>query len=156
VSLSLVRLDDRLIHGQVVVGWGQAIGAHVIVLVDDHVRETEWERELYAMGVPPGMEIVFASVGEAAGALPDWARSSRRVIVVVGDVDTLIRLCQAAPDITRVNLGGIHQQAGRVQRLPYVFLTDAEAASLRQLGERVVVTAQDVPSTAPVPLEHLL
>lgn len=156
MSLSLVRLDDRLIHGQVVVGWGQAIGAHLIVLVDDHVRDSDWERELYAMGVPPGMETVFASVTEAAKSLPEWARSSRRVMVVVGDVDTLIRLCEVAPDITRVNLGGVHQRAGRVQRLPYVFLTEGEANSLRQLGTRVDVSAQDVPSTPAVALEDVL
>ena len=46
MSIVLVRVDDRLIHGQVVVGWVQALGAQRIVLVDDEVSANAWEREL--------------------------------------------------------------------------------------------------------------
>ena len=62
----LYRIDDRLIHGQVVVGWGQRLGIGFIVLVNDEVRASDWEQELYRMGVPPSIEVVFAGVAEAA------------------------------------------------------------------------------------------
>ena len=52
VTLELYRIDDRLIHGQVVVGWGQPLDVGFIVLVDDVVAASEWEQELYRMGVP--------------------------------------------------------------------------------------------------------
>ena len=68
MSLALVRLDDRLIHGQVVVGWGHALGADRILLIDDHVSSNEWERELYRVGVPPGLEVEFSSVADAPEA----------------------------------------------------------------------------------------
>jgi mannose/fructose/N-acetylgalactosamine-specific phosphotransferase system component IIB len=62
VAIELYRIDDRLIHGQVIVGWGQPMGLGFLVLVDDEVARSEWEQELYRMGVPPGLDVFFASV----------------------------------------------------------------------------------------------
>ena len=47
MPIALYRIDDRLIHGQVVVGWGQPLELRFIVLVDDDVAASEWEQELY-------------------------------------------------------------------------------------------------------------
>jgi PTS system mannose-specific IIB component/fructoselysine and glucoselysine-specific PTS system IIB component len=152
----MVRVDDRLVHGQVVVGWGRAMRLRRIALVDDAISVSDWEQELYRMGVPDGMEIEFASVAGAADAFPRWDADGDRTMVLVGDVETLTRLTAVAP-VTRVNLGGIHQAAGRRERLPYVFLSDAEAAALEALAARgVAISAQAVPTTAPVPLAEVL
>jgi len=155
VSIVLYRIDDRLIHGQVVVGWGQATDAALIVLVDDEVRESAWEQELYRMGVPAEMEVVFAGVSEAIAAVAAWERDPRKGIVLTGDIDTMAALCAGAPSVRRVNVGGIHFRAGRVERLRYVYLTAEEAAALRALAASgVEVTAQDVPTVTPVPLSQ--
>jgi len=71
MSIELYRIDDRLIHGQVVVGWGQPLHVGFIVVVDDAVRASEWEQDLYRMGVPPHIDVVFASTAEAARRLPE-------------------------------------------------------------------------------------
>jgi len=157
MSITLVRLDDRLIHGQVVVGWGNALGADKILLVDDHVAEAQWEQDLYRFGVPPRIDVEFSSVADAPAALAEVARSDKRVIVVIADVDTLIRVCKTSGVIRRVNLGGLHEREGRKQRLPYVFLSDSEGENLRMLAaEGVEVTARDVPSAKAVSLSDIL
>jgi D-glucosaminate PTS system EIIB component len=182
MSLVLFRIDDRLIHGQVVVGWGQRLGVAFIVLVDDAVRANVWEQELYRMGVPPAMDVIFASVAEATAHLAEWERDPRPGILLTGDVDTMVAVCEActagragpgargaaatppgegkaAPAAARprVNVGGVHAREGRIERLHYVFLSEEEAAKLRALAERgVEVTAQDLPSAKPVPIGALL
>ena len=157
MTLSLVRVDDRLIHGQVVVGWGKALGARALVLADDEVSANEWERDIYRVGVPPDMTVDFLSVEQAARRVPEWAASSHRTIVVLGDVAAAVRLCELAPQVKQVNLGGIHQAPGRRQRLPYVFMTESEAGALTALAARgVAITAQDVPTARAVPLTELL
>lgn len=156
MSVVLVRVDDRLIHGQVVIGWGRAIRADRIVLVDDRIAESEWEQELYRMGVPPEMEVEFADVATAGRAMGRWMSNTGRTIVLLADVAMLEALCETAPDVTDVNLGGIHHRAGRRERLPYVFLSDEEVERLRRLRARgVSITAQDVPTARPVPLAEL-
>jgi PTS system mannose-specific IIB component/fructoselysine and glucoselysine-specific PTS system IIB component len=155
MSALTVRVDDRLVHGQVVVGWGQALNLRRLVLVDDEIRASSWEQDLYRMGVPPGMELEFASVAEAGAAFPRWVAEGGRTMVILGNVDTLVRLCAAAP-VRHVNLGGVHAGEGRRQRLSYVFLTDGELGQLRALAAGgVEVSAQDVPTARPVPLTEL-
>lgn len=155
MSVALYRIDDRLIHGQVVVGWGQPLNCERIVLVDDEVRASAWEQDLYRMGVPPHVEVVFASVDEAVTQLPVWESDARTAIVLMGDLDTAAALCRRCPQVRRLNVGGIHHRAGRTERIRYVYLTDVEAATLRTIAAGgVTVTAQDVPTAAPVPLER--
>ena len=153
MSLVLARVDDRLIHGQVVVGWGKTLGIRYIVLVDDKVRASDWEQDLYRMGVPPDMDVVFASIAEAREHIAEWQADRRPGILLTADVDTMAALAANGGPIRRVNVGGVHHRPGRSERLRYVYLTDAEAALLRALAERgVEVTAQDVPTAPPVPL----
>ena len=157
MSVELYRIDDRLIHGQVVVGWGQPLDLNFIVLVDDEVACSDWEQELYRMGVPPEMEVFFDSVTSAAEHLAEYQRDGRRGLRLTGDIDTMRRLIELTNGIGAVNLGGIHHRAGRVQRLRYVFLTPDEESELRALGARGVdVTAQDVPAARPVSLGEVL
>jgi len=157
VSLVLYRIDDRLIHGQVVVGWGQRLGLAFIVLVDDAVRANVWEQELYRMGVPGAMDVVFATVAEAAPRIAEWEADARKGLLLTGDVETMVALCAAAPAVRKVNVGGIHAREGRTERLRYVFLSETEAQQLAALAARgVEVTAQDLPTAKPVPVAELL
>lgn len=152
-----MRVDDRLIHGQVVVGWARPLGIRRIVLVDDAVRASEWEQQIYRVGVPSDVAVEFASVAEAVAALPTWAQAAEAVLILVGDVETLFRMCTQAPNLVRrVNLGGLHHSDGRSRRADYVYLSANEEALLRQLaGSGVEVTAQALPSSKPLTLEDL-
>ena len=158
MSIVLYRIDDRLIHGQVVVGWGQPLDIGFIVLVDDEVARSEWEQELYRMGTPPEMDLYFHSVEDAAQALPKYLEDSRPGILLTGDIGSMLRLVrQSGGAIREVNVGGIHHRTDRKQRLRYVFLSPAEEQLLRELADTGAnVTAQDVPATHPVELNELL
>jgi PTS system mannose-specific IIB component/fructoselysine and glucoselysine-specific PTS system IIB component len=157
VGVDLYRIDDRLIHGQVVVGWGQPMNLGFIALVDDEVAASDWEQELYRMGVPPEMDVFFASVDDAAGRLDSWRADQRVGVLLTGDVRTMLRLVELSPHVRAVNLGGIHHRADRVQRLRYIYLSVEEEELLRKMAARKVeITAQDVPSARAIPLEEVL
>jgi len=156
MTLELYRIDDRLIHGQVVVGWGQPLDIGFIVLVDDLVASAEWEQDLYRMGVPPEMDLYFHSTTDAIAALPKYRSDPRPGILLTGDIATMRRLVDEG-GVTNVNVGGIHSRAGRVQRLRYVFLSPDDERALRELAAHgATVTAQDVPGARPVSLGDLL
>ena len=157
MAVELYRIDDRLIHGQVVVGWGQPLDLRFIVLVDDDVASSDWEQELYRMGVPPGMDVFFESVDGAVRRHTDFARDPRPGLVLTANIETMRRLVAQVAEIRAVNVGGVHHRAGRVQRLRYVFLSPDEEDALRAIARTgVQVTAQDVPAARPVPLEDVL
>ena len=155
MTLELYRIDDRLIHGQVVVGWGQPLDIDFIVLVDDTVATSDWEQELYRMGVPPEMDVYFHTAVDAVPALESYRADARRGLLLTGDIATMRKLVDNG-GVRAVNVGGIHSGAGRTQRLRYVFLSPDEEQQLRALGERAEVTARDVPGGDPVSLDDLL
>jgi mannose/fructose/N-acetylgalactosamine-specific phosphotransferase system component IIB len=158
MPLSLLRVDDRLVHGQVVIGWGRPLGVRFIVLVDNDVRASSWEQDLYRMAVPDDVELIFASTDEATARLAEWAADPRPGILLTADLATMAALHDAAPAVVRrVNLGGLHHRPGRVERLRYIFLADGDDALLRRsAGAGTTVSAQDLPTTAAVSLETLL
>ncbi|MBX9928154.1 MAG: PTS sugar transporter subunit IIB [Gemmatimonadaceae bacterium] len=158
MAVELFRIDDRLIHGQVVVGWGQPLDIQRIVMVDDAVAASEWERELYRMGVPEEMSVEFLTVDAALAALDAILADARRTIVLTGDVETMRRLVAgSAGRITTVNIGGLHHRSGRAPCLRYVYLTPEEREGLQAIESLgVTVTAQDVPVCDPVPLSDVL
>ena len=157
MPLVLCRVDDRLIHGQVVIGWGRPLGARRILLVDDDVAGNAWEQDLYRMAVPDGIELVFSDVAGAAERVAGWQADEVRSILLTGRVETAARLFAADPSaMHRINLGGVHHRPGRTERLPYLYLTDEEYQTLAALeAEGADVTAQDVPSATPVGLRAL-
>lgn len=158
MPIVLFRVDERLIHGQVVVGWGGPLNADRVIVVDDDLAASPWEQELYCLGVPPEIEATFASVEQARRSLADWQSDPRRTILLVRDVPTLRRLTQdGLLRGTNVNLGGIHHGAGRQRVLPYLFLSAQERSDLEWIAEHGVdVSAQDLPSSRRWPLDQLL
>jgi mannose/fructose/N-acetylgalactosamine-specific phosphotransferase system component IIB len=158
MPIVLHRVDERLIHGQVVVGWGAQLHAARIVVVDDDIAASEWEQDLYCLGLPPEIAPEFVSVVEARAQLADWRAGAERVIVLTRDVGTMAALAQGG--LLRgdeVNIGGIHHAPGRRQVLPYVFLSEVETDALRELAANgAEVSARDLPAARRVPLDQLL
>jgi len=157
MAIVLCRVDDRLIHGQVVIGWGQPLGIDLIVLVDDQVAASSWEQELYRMAVSPGIEVRFVTTAEASAQMGEWQANGRRALILTGDLDTMAALHAGNPTIVhRINLGGVHHRPGRRERLPYLYLTDEELRRLVALESRgAEVTAQDLPTSPLVSLKAL-
>ncbi len=158
MAIVLFRVDERLIHGQVVVGWGTSLHPQLIVVVDDELADSPWEQELYCLGVPPQMQASFASVADARTHLAEWQQAPTRVIVLTRDVRSMRRLLEGdvLPD-AEVNIGGLHFAPGRHAVLPYVYLSDDERQEIMRLAELgAEVSARDLPGARRVDLAHLL
>ncbi|HEY8485067.1 MAG TPA: PTS sugar transporter subunit IIB [Longimicrobiales bacterium] len=149
MPIVLYRVDERLIHGQVVVGWGMHLHPNLIVVVDDQLAESPWEQELYCLGLPPQMEARFEGVEGARARLEEWRNGQARVLLLTRDVRTMRRLAEGG--VLRgeeVNIGGIHYAPGRKAVLPYVYLSDEERTEMKRLAaEGVTISARDLPGS---------
>lgn len=152
MPIVLYRVDDRLVHGQVVIGWGRPLGARRIILVDDAVVEATWEQDLYRMAAPDGVELHFATLAEAVTELSAWEGDPRPTILLTGDLPTMAALHDAQPHLLeRINLGGIHHRPGREERLRFLYLDAEERGMIDRLrASGAVVTAQDLPTSVGV------
>ena len=158
MPILLYRVDERLIHGQVVVGWGSRLDPDRYIVVDDALAGREWEQELYRLGVPDGAEALFVDVAEARTSLGRWRESEYRMVLLTRDLETMLQLARDGLLAGEtVNLGGIHHAEGRERVLDYLYLDDRDRERIRALErEDATVTARDLPGSRPVGTGRLL
>jgi len=157
MTVVLYRVDERLIHGQVVLGWGNQLRPGRYVVVDGELAASDWEQELYRLGAGDS-EVLFASVAEARRLLSQWREDAERSILLTRDVGSMLRLARGGTlSGEKVNLGGIHHGPERVEVLSYLHLTASDQEDLATLAEEGVdVSARDLPDAHKVPLSALL
>ena len=158
MSVVLYRIDERLIHGQVVLGWGPELAPERYVVVDDELSMERWEQGLYRLALPDGVTAEFLSVEEAVRDVGSLEADPRNTVVLTRSVSAMARLGEGGLLRGReVNLGGVHYRAGRTARLPYVFLGPEEEQGLKDLQKAgAVVFARDLPASRAVGLASLI
>jgi mannose/fructose/N-acetylgalactosamine-specific phosphotransferase system component IIB len=157
VPVLLARVDDRLIHGQVVHGWARPLDADLFAIVSDELRADPERAELYLLAVPEGAEGRALSVAEALGPEFRSAAEAARTILLFADLATALRLAEGGFPLESLNIGGLHHASGKHQVLPYVFLDSGDRDALRRLaGLGVRVGAQDLPGNAAHELTALM
>lgn len=155
MSWVLHRVDDRLIHGQVVVAWGQRLSPARIWVVDDASAANDWERDLLASSAP-GVEVRVLSVEAAAAGYAAEAAAAGGAFLLVRDLATARRLVEAGATVPSFNLGGLHYAPGKSKVNEYVYLDADDRREARALLDRgVTLEVQDVPASRPQPLLEL-
>ena len=158
MAVALIRIDERLLHGQVIVGWGERLDLRWYVVADDELAEATWEQEIYAAGLPPRAEARFLTVEEAREALPSLDDRAEPGAVLTRGTEAMRRLADGGLlEGRRVNLGCLAGDPGRREALSYVHLSPGEAEDLRALARAgASVSARDVPDARSVVLEEVL
>jgi len=155
MSWALHRIDDRLIHGQVLVAWGARLDPVRIWVVDDGVAASPWERQLF-QDAAPGIEVHVVNVAEAAAAYASEAAASGHAFLLVRDLATACRLLDAGAQARDWNVGGLHYAPGKDKVNDYVYLDAADRADARALlRQGATLTVQDVPASEPASLTKL-
>jgi mannose/fructose/N-acetylgalactosamine-specific phosphotransferase system component IIB len=146
-----VRIDDRLIHGQVTVGWWQHLRYREIWVVDNVLREEAYLWDALRLAAPGGVEVRVMGVDEAAGAVTRSEVSGRGVLVLLREPEATLALVEAGVHLGRVNVGNLGSRPGSVRAILSVSLTRAQIAALDALLERgIEVFFQPAPEDARV------
>jgi PTS system mannose-specific IIB component len=155
--IALVRVDNRLLHGQILETWIPRLGIDEVVVADDEAAGSDLAQAAMTLCVPPDLPVRVVP----ARAVP-WAAlaaSPRRVLVLVRDVSSLAaaRAGGLTPALARtVNLGNVHFGPGRRPVTPSVFLAGGEVEALRALvAEGFAVEARAIPSEPPAGLADI-
>jgi mannose/fructose/N-acetylgalactosamine-specific phosphotransferase system component IIB len=157
-SVSLVRVDNRLVHGQVLEAWLPALDAQGVLVADDEAAGNVLARSAMALAIPSRIKFEVLRVQAAAEVLRPGGRgpSSPRTLVLLRDVRDAAALHDAGVPMPQLNLGNVHFAAGRKQVSPSIFLDAAELDALSRLAAQgTQVEARAVPSETPRPLEAL-
>ena len=136
MPIILARIDDRLIHGQVTVGWGMRLKPEVIVVVSDHVASSPWERDLYLATLPENITGIIAYVNEASTIINELSVDGRASYVLFESPRDAYQVVQNGACLSSINVGGMHSAKGKREVLHYLFLDEMDSFYIKALHEK--------------------
>ncbi len=144
------RVDDRLIHGQVMVGWVLPFDIHRIILINDEVACDSWKKDILLSSVysfADDVELLICSKKELSDIIVN-IENNIKTMMLVASVQDAFQICRAGVIPNAINLGGIHSSAGRTMVTSFLNLdsNDIEAIlDLKDMGIKLM--AQDLPAS---------
>ena len=150
----LYRVDDRLVHGQVVEGWVPHLRAEELAVVSDEIAGDEMRRTIMRFATPEGVELKIMTVDEAAVYLPEAEKSGKKVLLLLPGLSEARALLAKGVKIPELNIGGMHYSAGKNLSIgKAIFLNEADCAALKALSAAgVKIEGRGVPSDTPLNL----
>ena len=150
----LYRVDDRLVHGQVVEGWVPHLKAEELAVVSDEISGDEMRRAIMRFATPEGVDLKIMTVAEASAYLPEAAKSPRKVLLLLPGLAEALALSGNGLPIPSLNIGGMHYSAGKNLSIgKAIFLNDEDCAALKALSAAgIKIEGRGVPSDSPLDL----
>jgi len=156
MTLRLVRVDDRLIHGQVIAVWLRALGADTIVIADDETAADEFLAEVLELAAPPGVAVEVYPVDDAAPRIGELAEAATGTFVLMRSPATAVRLREHGVPIEVLNIGGIGAAPHRRTLYRNISASEEELAAMHRLEEMGTrVEFQIVADDSPVPFSSV-
>lgn len=150
MPFALLRIDERLIHGQVLVGWGIPLDLEFYIVVDEALASSEWEQEIWASALGDAESVEFLDVDEAVRRFDELHGRRGRGALLTRDTGTMRALAErGCLDGHAVNVGGVYAAERRKKILDYVHLSPEQIEDLQVIGRHAAVSARSLP-TAPV------
>lgn len=147
-KIVLVRIDNRLVHGQVGGPWSASLDVNVLIVVDDEVSKDPLQQRLMEfVAKSNNIRIRFFSIDEFVEAIQE-SNSHLKMFLVVRNVQTVARLVTLGIPIGDVNLGNMHYEKGKIPLSRKVYVNEDDANVLQLLLDaNVKCFVQDVPGT---------
>lgn len=155
--VTVCRVDERLLHGQVAVTWVSHIAPDAIVIANDEVVENEVAKLALKMAKPEGVKMAIRRIDEAVSLIVRPETRNTRILLLVREIKDARRIVEKCDEITYLNIGGVKPQAGVVKLTPRIALTEENLMDLRVIAEKVErLVFQVVPSEEAKDIKRIL
>ena len=161
--ITQIRVDDRLIHGQVAVVWTKELNAPLLVVANDEAAKNEITQMTLKMAVPNGMKLLIRSVEESIALLKDPRATDKRIFVIVNSVKDACTIAKNITDLEAVNVANVGRfdksdPATKVKLTSSLLLNPEELEAAKELASLpdLDVFNQVLPSNTKVNLSQLV
>ncbi|PWK79280.1 PTS system mannose-specific IIB component/fructoselysine and glucoselysine-specific PTS system IIB component [Mucilaginibacter oryzae] len=145
--IKLIRIDDRLVHGQVAFTWTPALGADCLLIANDKVAKDEFMKMTLNLAKPAGTKLLIKTVKDAANFLNDEKSRNAKVLVLTNNIKDAAALAADVPEITSINFGGLRSKEGSKLISKAVAVNDEDLIIIRQmLAKGLELEVRQVPT----------
>lgn len=146
--IKLVRIDHRLLHGQVVFAWTKSLGVSRIIVVDDDAARDEMKKMSLNLTKPSGVKLNIFSVEEVLSKMPKVEKLNENIMFIFGNTNSTLRFCKGYNKIKEINYGGIAKKDNSKQYSNAIFLNEGELQDTIELKEMGInLYMQQVPTS---------
>ena len=138
MQINHTRIDDRLIHGQIIAAWLAASQADTIVVADDKAASDSLQQTILKMAVPSRIKVVIESIEKVAKTLND-PNSKGHVLLIVRNPECAYKLIEEGVDLSVINVGNISNTkstVGRTKILQNIFVEPNDVEYLKKLNNK--------------------
>jgi len=154
-NIVLARIDDRLIHGQVMTAWMKTRPAKRILVIDDKVAADAFMIEVIELAAPTGVKVDVYSCDQAIEALKDGLDTPTILLAKVPD--TYKRLLDGGIALGEINLGGMGMAPGRKTLYKNIAASEVERSVMKGfLAQGIDIKIQIIPSENCIEISRLL
>lgn len=152
--IKMVRIDERLVHGQVALIWTRHIGADRIVVVNDKAAENPILTATLKMAAPDSVKCMVLGVEKGVELLNDPRTNQLKILVVVNNVSDAKTICQKVKDIPLLNVGNYGRVEGSTENkeklTDNLFVTDKDKEDFKEIFKTGVTTKYQIVPDQPI------
>ena len=132
----LLRIDHRLLHGQVAFSWTKSISTDCILIASDAVVQDELRMTALRVSKPNGVKLVMKNIEDSLKALNSGVTDKYKLMILCENIEDASKLAFGYDKITSINLVGIKNESGKRQISKAISVNDAEVELLKKLNEK--------------------
>lgn len=145
--LKLLRVDHRLLHGQVAFSWTQSLGTDCILIANDDVPQNDIRKTTIKLAKPQGVKLVIKNIEDSIKALQSGVTDKYKLFIVVESVKDAKALADSYPEIQQINLGGMKVREGTRNISKAINITPEEEELIKELVDKgIEVEIRQVPA----------
>lgn len=157
MNIVLTRIDDRLIHGQVMTAWVKHTKANHIIIVDDEVSQDPFMKQVLKMAAPKSVKVEILDINSAIEVLNSDKNPDDRVIILAKSPKAILSLIEKGVKITNLNIGGMGARVGRKPFYKNISVSDEDRKIFKRIVEAGTrVSVQIIPDEKEVDIEKLI
>lgn len=147
MGIVLTRIDDRLIHGQILETWVPYLNVNCVLVGNDKIAGNSFRRKLIHASVPKNIEVLFAAIGELKELLSADEISRQRILLLFNSSEDALAAVRSGVSLSEINLGNLHGSPHAASLSCSVFLHQDDIENLVALeGSGIRISVQCVPS----------
>lgn len=133
-NIKLIRIDSRLIHGQVITNWIIKIGIKGILIIDDELAIDNFMKEIYTMAAPPGIDVNVFGTQEAIIEWNDNKFGEKDLLILFKDIDNVVKMQELGFPMESIQIGGLPSGIGKKTVYKTISLGEKDFENLDKLS----------------------
>jgi fructoselysine/glucoselysine PTS system EIIB component len=135
--ISLLRIDDRLIHGQVAYGWASSLGINVILVVNDEAKNDQMKAMALNLAKPNDVTLYIRGVEESGEIVQKFSTSQKsKVLILVRNTNDALKLVKNSGGVLKeINVGGLRYSEGKRKLTDLVAVDDQDIENFKEIED---------------------